>query len=439
VASAQKRRSAMKFLFGTVAYHQHAQNIARALYEADALYAYASTGVDPAAGSSRGLRAFVSTRWPRLDRELSKRAVTEVPSSLVRARWRWEIPRVLGSRLRWDERLVDWCWERGELDFDRACAAQVPNPGIGGFLGVEYSALASLETARRFGKPAVLAFFSPHYATFARWVEPEYERFPQLKTRSQDYFARVTPYRNERRDREASIADWLVTNSAFTTESLAVAGYPREKILTVALGGPPPVHADRLPATRPAVTRFLYVGPASIRKGAHYLLRTWRRVAGPDTELHFYGSMQLPDALRREAESAAGGSSIHFHGSVPSVELGTAYLQSSVLVLPTLCDGFGMVVTEALAHGLPVITTRNAGAADVIAQSGNGFVIPAADEDALAETMSWVADHPTDIFDMRSTALASAARWTWNEFRVRLVDALDASVGGVRDRSLATA
>lgn len=429
----------MRFLYGTVAYHQHAQNIARALYEAKALYLYASTGVDSGADAPGAARRWVVGRWARLGRELSRRAVRDIPSDLVRARWRWEIPRVLGTRLGCDERLVDWCWERGELDLDRACASLMSRPEIDGFFGVEHGALASLGAARTCGKPGVLAFFSPHHATFEKWVGPEYDRFPQLKTAPHPYFARVTPRRNERRDQEASVADWIVSNSAFTSQSLVNAGVPAAKVLTVPLGGPPPIAPARLPTAPPRVVRFLYAGPASIRKGAHYLLRAWRRVAGPNTELHVYGSVQLPDTICHEATSANGGDSIYFHGAVPAGDLAEAYLRSSVLVLPTLCDGFGMVVTEALAHGLPVITTANAGAADAIVPGRNGFVIPAGDEDALAEIMAWIVDHPREVFEMRRTALAGAARWTWSDYRARLIDSLDAVLGGIRRPSLATA
>ena len=100
------------------------------------------------------------------------------------------------------------------------------------------------------------------------------------------------------------------------------------------------------------------------------------------------------------------------------------YQDSSVLVLPTLCDGFGMVVSEALANGLPVITTTNAGAADLIQPGRSGFVIPPANEDALVDALGWCADHPRDLFDMRRAALETAANWTWTGYRRRFLEAL---------------
>jgi glycosyltransferase involved in cell wall biosynthesis len=416
-------------LVGAVGSNPHIQNMARALHEAGVLHEYATAGVDvfrhPLA---RTLRQSAGAAVPRLARELGRRTVVGVPANQVRSRWRWEMTRALASRLALDARLVDWLWEQSELDLDRACARLVRRPEVGGFLGVEHGALAALGAAKRLGKPAIVAFLSPHHSVLARFVDPEYSRFPELHDRRRVYFEQRTRIRDERRDAESELADIVVTNSTFTTASLVSAGFRREKMVTVPLGGPQPVDPDELPPRPPTVTRFLYAGPVSVRKGAHYLLGAWRQVARPGLELHIYGTMLLPDRLRREAESGPGGTSITFHGSVPPSELRGAYLRSSVLVLPTLCDGFGMVVSEALAHGLPVITTHNAGAADAVTHGTTGLIVPAADGPALTAALAWCADHPVDLFDMRRPALAAAGRWTWADFRRAFVERLSAAL-----------
>jgi glycosyltransferase involved in cell wall biosynthesis len=407
-----------RVLVGAVGSNAHIQNMARALYEADALYAYATGGADVFHGPVlRTVRRWAGATIPGLDGALGRRRITGIPESHVVARWRWELPRVVASRLGWDERLVDWLWERSELDFDRACARLVNRAEVGGFLGVEYGALDALNSAKRLGKPAIVAFLSPHHRTLAAWVATQYERFPELASREQSHFEARATARNERRDQEAELADLIVTNSTFTATSFVDAGFSAHKIIAVPLGGPNPISSSALPDHRPAVTRFLYAGPVSVRKGAHYLLRAWRRIARPGIELHFYGAMLLPERLKREAEGGPGGATVTFHGSVPVEHLKRAYLESSALVLPTLCDGFGMVVSEALAHGLPVITTNNAGAADAVTHGRTGLVVPAADEEALAEALAWCADHPGELFEMRRPALESAARWTWADYR----------------------
>lgn len=407
-----------RLLVGTSAHNPHVQNMVRALYERDSLYAYFSGGVDVWHGATlKRVRRWVGHGLPGLGRELSRRAVCGIPEDFVRSRWRWELPRTIAGRFSAGMRVEDWLWERGEHDLDRLCASVIHDPEVGGFFGVEHGALAAIKSAQYLAKPALVAFLSPHHRTRERWVDAEFDRQPELGTPGRARLDDLSDERDARRDDEAMLADWVVSGSSFTTRSLVDAGIAPNKILTIPLGGPDPVPCSLLPPSPPPTTRFIYVGPVSVRKGAHYLLRAWRQMTTKGVELHFYGKPLLPDALLAEAKAGIGGDRLIFHGSVPAVTLSRAYLDASVLVLPTLCDGFGQVVSDALAHGLPVITTENAGAADCIEHGTNGFVIPPADENALAECLSWCASHPRELWAMRAPSLSRAATWTWAHFR----------------------
>lgn len=417
------------FLVGTSAHNMHVQSMVRALHEADALAAYVAGGVDVVHGRlGRYLRAAVSRLAPPLDRTLAKRGVREVPSGLVEARWRWEAPRLVANRLgavRFEDRL----WERGELDLDAYCARRLRAKDVTGYLGVEHGALASLRMARACGKTAIVAFLSPHAATRARWVDIEWIRRPELRRQGQTAIDRLSAGRDARRQKEAETADWIVSNSSFTTRSLVEAGLPHSRILTVPLGGPPPIDAGLLPAMPGRRLRVVYAGSVSVHKGVHYLLRSWRRMADKGAELHLYGSVLLPTAVIDEARRSANGDRIVLHGPVPDAELQRAYREASVVVLPSLCDGFGMVILEALANGVPVVTTTNAGGADAIEQGVSGFVIPPADEDALAKALTWCAEHPADLLAMRRESLRRAGQWTWAAFRARFGSTLGRALG----------
>src|SRR5690606_16911805 len=92
-----------------------------------------------------------------------------------------------------------------------------------------------------------------------------------------------------------------------------------------------------------------------------------------------------------------------------------------ILLFPTLCDGFGMVLTEALAHGLPVLTTTRAGSADFIEHEKNGLIVEPANADALVEAFDWCATHRDQLGSMRRQATETAAGWQWEDFRRGLV------------------
>jgi glycosyltransferase involved in cell wall biosynthesis len=404
----------VRFLFATGAYNAHAQNLALALHEAGALGAYHAGCVDHYRRRwVRHAREVVGTMVPRVDRVLRRRRMDVVPDALVHGHWAWELPRSLGGYLGVSARMQDRLWECGEQALDRTAARLLERTEFDAFLGIEHGALCSIEAARRLGKKSVVAFLSPHHAVRERWVDAEYARFPELRPAGAPGPGALTRTRDTRRDQEAARADAVHANSRFTARSLVAAGVPEAKIVEVPLGSPRTIAETALPSAlgRPLV--FICAGSVSVPKGAHYLLDAWKRLGvRAGAELHLYGRVLLPTRC-----FDGGGADIVVHGSVPQSELFAAFQRAAVLVFPTLCDGFGAVVSEAMAHGLPVITTSNAGAAELVDEGRNGFVVPPADAAALAERMAWCLSHPVDVLAMRREALATARRWSWADFR----------------------
>jgi glycosyltransferase involved in cell wall biosynthesis len=81
--------------------------------------------------------------------------------------------------------------------------------------------------------------------------------------------------------------------------------------------------------------------------------------------------------------------SIRLLGALPSSEMAEWYRRSSLFVLPSPNEGFGMVLLEAMASGLPVIASDKSGAQDCVAEGRDGFVVAARNVDALAERILW--------------------------------------------------
>jgi len=115
---------------------------------------------------------------------------------------------------------------------------------------------------------------------------------------------------------------------------------------------------------------------------------------------------------------------MQFHGSVARPELFEAFEAADVLMFPTLSDGFGMVVTEAFARGLPVITTDQAGASDLVEHEKNGLIIPAGDPESVRRALNWCLENRERLGEMRCAALASAKGWQWSDYRRALIDAV---------------
>ncbi|MFM8656053.1 MAG: glycosyltransferase, partial [Chthoniobacterales bacterium] len=100
------------------------------------------------------------------------------------------------------------------------------------------------------------------------------------------------------------------------------------------------------------------------------------------------------------------------------------FLRSDLLVFPTLCDGFGLVVLEAMSRGLPVLTTTQAGASDLVKDQVNGLVVEAANTDRLVDVLQWAASNREALGTMRAAALQTAEENQWKDYGVKLRNAL---------------
>jgi glycosyltransferase involved in cell wall biosynthesis len=371
-----------------------------------------------------GIDRVVGTNF---DREFRRRLLKSSPWSAIETFPPWELGRIAALRAGLDARLVDRLFHRAIRSLERR-TIEAFDASTTHVYCYEYSAQETFEVASRRGIRKIYEVPSPEYDFVERLLADEMRSFPELQTQATPYFERVRAERLERRRKEWQAADLVVVNSTFTLETFARAGQDVDKAVVVPYGAPDPVSDLRAAETAGRPFRFLWAGTFSIRKGAHHLLEAWAaRHRATDAELHIYGAWNLPNGLR-----AGLPSSIRFHGAIPQSELFRRYSDADVLVFPTLCDGFGMVVTEAFAHGLPVITTDRAGAADIVRNGENGLIVRGGDIKQLAATLDWCIDHRDQLLNMRSKALQTAARRPWTTYREELAEAIVNAFGSAR-------
>lgn len=357
------------------------------------------------------------------DREFRRRLLKSSPWTAIDTFPPWELARVAAIRAGVDARLVDMLFDQGIHSLERR-TIRAFDASTTHVYCYEYSAKETFEAATHRGIRKVYEIPSPEYDFVERLLADEMHAFPELRTRTTPYFEKVKAGRLERRRSEWHLADLVVVNSTFTLKTFAQAGLDTGKVVVVPYGAPEPVSQLTSPASPGRPFRFLWAGTFSIRKGAHHLLEAWRLLRNSaDVELHIYGAWTLPDRLRGGLSPA-----IHFHGAIPQSELFHRYAEADALVFPTLCDGFGMVVTEAFAHGLPVITTDRAGAADIVRHGENGLIVPGGVVAALAATMEWCIDHRVEVASMRVKALKTAGNRPWGAYRAELAAAISSGL-----------
>jgi glycosyltransferase involved in cell wall biosynthesis len=213
-------------------------------------------------------------------------------------------------------------------------------------------------------------------------MEPEYRR---AGLRLTDWCAYDDAY-FAREDIEYALADYHCAASSVVRDQMLARGIPRERIWLAGYGADPEIfHArDR---TQPGRFRIVFAGQLGLRKGLRNLLEALQRLDRPEWEMHFYGSV-APEA-RPDLGAYHGRTPLTHHGAVSQTQLAEAFRHASVLVLPSLEEGFGLVIPQALNCGLPCIVSERVGGKDLIRHRENGSIFPCGDPNALAEELAW--------------------------------------------------
>ena len=406
---------------------QHAQQIARALHENGWLAAYVTSFCYRSGGPADNIIARLPWGPARKVRtQLQRRCIDEVPGELVHSYPFWEVLRSGALKGRAGPVIVDRLWDRMSQRFDDFVARRYVR-GCQAIHAFEYTALATFQRAGTEHVARILHLASLSSRSFEEIRKRESAGLKECEDPNAAYFAGKFPQRQARRDAEIALADLIIANSTLTAQSHIAQGADPAKVVVVPLGAPP-VLAQARPA-RGGVRSSLnvvYAGHFTLGKGALYLLDAWRRLGAKGmARLDVYGEVHIPQRLLAQADD-----SIVFHGVVSRSELFGAYDDADVLVFPSLSDGFGMVVAEAMANGLPVITTNMVGAAADLVTPKNGLIIPAADANALTQALLWCLDNRQVLEEMRVEALASARQHQWPNYRLTLIERIGLGLAG---------
>jgi glycosyltransferase involved in cell wall biosynthesis len=200
----------------------------------------------------------------------------------------------------------------------------------------------------------------------------------------------------------------VVVTSAHTARDVAALDVPVARIAVVEPGTDPVA----LPAPRPrapdAPVELLCVATLTPRKDHSLLLRALGGLLHLNWRLHAVGS-PTRDATHAQALHAATASGpiaprVVWHGELPEAALQVRYAEADVFVLASRHEGYGMVINEALQHGLPVVASRAGALAQTVPPEA-GLLVPAGDE------LAWRAALETVIGDAaRRAQLAAGAR-----------------------------
>jgi glycosyltransferase involved in cell wall biosynthesis len=351
----------------------------------------------------------------------SRRFLEGLSAPFVHSHWSFEIREFLMRKLQGKSAAVQNLVYRRDMDFDAMMARLMPSITSGYFWGFQGSCHDSLIAARIEGKMAICELATAHVVQAKKILGEEAALHKEWADSIDNLF--FPGHYEKRLENEPIVADKVIAASAFTRWTLLESGIEASKIEILPLG----FEAEKIPHSlehknlENRKLKVLFAGTVTQRKGMSYLLDAMEKLNRADIELHVYGGIQGSGGGFEKRKHL-----LHYHPPVSQYELFQLYTQFDVLVLPTIFEGFGLVIVEAMAAGLPVITTAHSMGPDVIENEKSGWIIPIRDAGAIATALEKLRQKSNaEYAAMRSEARNAALRYSWDRYRAALIQCLD--------------
>ena len=360
-------------------------------------------------GWAENLKILPPALRQRLERELRRRHFPDIDPKGIHLHPSLELLLQAGGRLGLPKTATQSLLALRNEAFDRQVARKIAEDPPDILIGQDTSSLHSLKAAKSVGRLAVLNQVIGHRLSAKKILSEEAELCPDFA----DSLPRFEESGRERRlmarcREEALEADLILAPSAYVCGTLLELGCDPARLALLPYGADiarfrPPAEPDD------SVFRLCFVGQIGQRKGIKYLLEAVRRLKLPKIEVLLVGP------IVGSGEGLAPYRDLFsWVPSVPYAEVPAYYRQASVFVYPSLHEGSATVIYEALASGLPVITTPNTGS--VVEDGKQGFVVPIRDVEALMARIEQLYRDRTLRRAMSVQARRLAEHYTWSHY-----------------------
>ncbi len=269
----------------------------------------------------------------------------------------------------------------------------------------------------------ILFQLHPHPSYIKKIFLEEIELLPQAKfSLSQEYELKNTSHL-EILKKEAHTADTIFCASSFTKHTL-LSDNIKTPIFVVPYGVDFSKFLYKNRILQNNILKVIFVGSINQRKGIYYLLEAIQQLQNKNLNIHLtiFGRGILDTSLVKNFQLK----NCTIHTNAAFDELLQGYQNADVFVLPSICEGFGQVILEAMATGLPVIATTNTSLPDLIEENKEGFIIPIRNINSLTEKLQYLYDNKETCLKMGKFAYKKSQFFTWNSFKTQIIQKLNA-------------
>jgi len=223
---------------------------------------------------------------------------------------------------------------------------------------------------------------------------------------------RETEKKLERKEEELRLASHVIVASKFTLNTLdLLPGEKPARISIIPYGAPQVYYGPLRRRSAGDTLKVLFVGGLSQRKGLSYLFDAVEE-SGSSISLTVIGRCgnvncpELEKHLNRH----------NWIESLPHSDILECMRNHDVFIFPSMFEGFGLVILEALSQGLPVITTPHTAGPDILTEGKDGFIVPIRSSTAIKEKLEILYRDQELLMEMKRNAIAKAEQFTWKRY-----------------------
>ena len=241
----------------------------------------------------------------------------------------------------------------------------------------------------------------------------------QVSAQDLSYEAELNPFFYQVLAGEALKADQICVASTFTKKSLVFAGVPKDKIKVIPYGVNHNLFSSTTKKQKIGKVKILFCGQFVHRKGISYLYEALKNLSPQHYELHI---VTRGEYHQNTLTMFLNSLNVRLYSNLSSSALIKLMHSSDLFILPSLYEGFGHVILEAMSAGLPVVTTVNTAGYDLITDNHDGFVGPIRDTEFLREKISFFIENRETLIEFGQNAAMTAKKYTWESFRKKIVE-----------------